>query len=860
MNEESLAILSERFRLLRTQKGKLWHYRLVRKDADGHVALLLGKRPDGMDRGMREIRQTAKDKRISEGRVQIHDNVLWFGHEDGTLPPKSTKKALKKELSKIKALKRFQKLIKNAEVVEAATSPLFGAVPTEGPTVDGVDEAFDLGGHGTVSKRDIKKQTSYAMLIEAWDRWQNKLRRGVSIEFAAVQAAGLELNHVRDLAQTWMDRHPKARLELPKTKARRREVEALLRKLEQAADLLDRGFGRLARFVHTWETTMQPLQPTQHNQATQVAGGMDRAADVLAGRLGEQAPRVVAAHAKAAEIRETVAAQREQIQTAFDLAWIPLQRRFPTPDDIVPVDDLDLNDAVARLEPAASAAVDSGVAPDSGQAALAWCTAARRIARFTVGLDKHVAAFEAAWSAFDEAHPGDFDPSADGAIELLEALERTVRILDGLPDVFPRHADLDAAAKAAKAARAAVATSTYVGLIQAMKDVRPLVFGDLELSDLGRCRIRLEALEREITRAGSPDDALVTTADDLAKRLRRKMLALTSEDTTTDDEREQIRELDERVFDDLWYQHLNETYDWERDTELAWSQGHYERGRTLGQGGQGTVVLMESIDPSEAPVVVKEFFDPTHLQTELEVYGVLGPHPNIGRCLGKKKLGDDEVLVLEAIEGGTVGSFMQRMLDGKDDGSVSTDQFWAALQFMLRGTIRGLQHLHSKGLGHSDIKGGNVMIDKWTGEPVLIDMGGVQPVGSDDPEFTRGYAPSEDEEVGEKRDGFAIGGLAFRYGEDDVFNYGVLEGGVHRPEVQQYFDMDLKAFTKVSGTDGSKRGRKGVDTAYTDFIEKMMNADPEQRLSYDEALKHPFLRDPLLPESEVKDLVRKMVG
>ncbi len=55
-------------------------------------------------------------------------------------------------------------------------------------------------------------------------------------------------------------------------------------------------------------------------------------------------------------------------------------------------------------------------------------------------------------------------------------------------------------------------------------------------------------------------------------------------------------------------------------------------------------------------------------------------------------------------------------------------------------------------------------------------------------------------------------------------------------------------------------GRFGADTAYTDFINRMMDPDPKKRLSPTEARNHPFLADPLLNEAGAREVLKRVLA
>jgi len=57
-----------------------------------------------------------------------------------------------------------------------------------------------------------------------------------------------------------------------------------------------------------------------------------------------------------------------------------------------------------------------------------------------------------------------------------------------------------------------------------------------------------------------------------------------------------------------------------------------------------------------------------------------------------------------------------------------------------------------------------------------------------------------------------------------------------------------------------KEGKYGADTAYTKFINWLMNPDPTKRPSAKEALNHPFLKDRMLDDDSAKDAIKALVS
>ena len=86
------------------------------------------------------------------------------------------------------------------------------------------------------------------------------------------------------------------------------------------------------------------------------------------------------------------------------------------------------------------------------------------------------------------------------------------------------------------------------------------------------------------------------------------------------------------------------------------------------------------------------------------------PHPNVCRLLHLFKRPHSATLLMELIEGATVGSLMARRQMDAD----TADQLW-------RDATRALEHLHSLGLVHGDVSASNIM-RRSDGSFVLVDL------------------------------------------------------------------------------------------------------------------------------------------
>jgi serine/threonine protein kinase len=307
-------------------------------------------------------------------------------------------------------------------------------------------------------------------------------------------------------------------------------------------------------------------------------------------------------------------------------------------------------------------------------------------------------------------------------------------------------------------------------------------------------------------------------------------------------------------------------------------------GKELARGGQGAVIRLSSTDPNAPKLIGKiplpdidlntglPILNPKALEEmrrEQEVYKKVGDHPNIVKCLGVQKVGGQDTLVLEAIDGKDMNKALSSMRDRYQRGQVSHEQYWGTMQYTMRKTLEALDHMKKKGLVHHDIKPHNIMLDGTTGEVKVIDMGGATEVGGHAEAYTYGFAAPDfitKGKVGGKADVFSVGATTYLAGEKQRFDYNKKGTEDDDDEVISNFGKGGQALHKGGGTEVDSRGQRSkvsgryeAETQYTEFVNWLMNPDPSKRPSAEEALKHPFLAQPLLDEDSVREFIKDSV-
>lgn len=117
---------------------------------------------------------------------------------------------------------------------------------------------------------------------------------------------------------------------------------------------------------------------------------------------------------------------------------------------------------------------------------------------------------------------------------------------------------------------------------------------------------------------------------------------------------------------------------------------------------------------------------------ELEVYKTIyqeaGRHPNLLNVYGIAKVSDKNgnlkrALLMEAVPGPTGWDTFRALRKCWDAGKISSSEYWGAIQFIGRRLLDVTEHISRAGVVHADIKPQNFLVNKETGEPVLIDFG-----------------------------------------------------------------------------------------------------------------------------------------
>jgi len=153
------------------------------------------------------------------------------------------------------------------------------------------------------------------------------------------------------------------------------------------------------------------------------------------------------------------------------------------------------------------------------------------------------------------------------------------------------------------------------------------------------------------------------------------------------------------------------------DLTVGQTLGDYEVLGAIGSGGMGKVYKVRNLvsqrieaikillpDLNAQPELTERFLREIRISAALE-------HPNIAALRTAQQLGNQLLMVMEFVDGSTLGALMEKARLPLDQGLGYVSQALSALEYA-----------HGQGVIHRDIKPGNIMITR-TGQVKLMDFG-----------------------------------------------------------------------------------------------------------------------------------------
>lgn len=238
----------------------------------------------------------------------------------------------------------------------------------------------------------------------------------------------------------------------------------------------------------------------------------------------------------------------------------------------------------------------------------------------------------------------------------------------------------------------------------------------------------------------------------------------------------------------------------------------------------------------------------------LTIYKAAGPHPNLVNAHGIAQVphGTDmqRALLMDFIPGPTGEKTFYALRKCWDTGKISSEQYWGAIQFIGRRLLDVTGHLGKAGVVHNDIKPANFLVNEQTGELVLIDLG-----------------------LWSKKDARDVGGTSifnspevkFKLGVDersDVFTVGTaLLKGIERGKITPNKGLlQRTAFKDAEGNMVRKPGTYSAKTAYTEFMNSVLEISIIARVNSEKAKKLPFLSNSMLDDEAAKKVITDAIS
>jgi serine/threonine protein kinase len=212
-----------------------------------------------------------------------------------------------------------------------------------------------------------------------------------------------------------------------------------------------------------------------------------------------------------------------------------------------------------------------------------------------------------------------------------------------------------------------------------------------------------------------------------------------------------------------------------------------------------------------------------------------GGHPNIAKCYGYQTVGngDDaqQGLVMEMIDGDTAQKTMTNLRAKFLKGEISSEEYFGVMQYTLEKMLEAAKFLGEQGVSHRDMKPDNVMIDSRTGDVKLVDFGVSREIGEEykPGKVPIGFVPPE---IAQKppssaaEDPFGVGGTAYMWSEQQVFDYHKKEGQGAFENMKSFVADDGRAIEVAPQDQEARDFRRQLDLV-KDLLDEWKSTNPQ---------------------------------
>ena len=258
------------------------------------------------------------------------------------------------------------------------------------------------------------------------------------------------------------------------------------------------------------------------------------------------------------------------------------------------------------------------------------------------------------------------------------------------------------------------------------------------------------------------------------------------------------------------------------------SNDRYKNIRNTGDGWSVDTVLTAIDNVTGNEVVLKKAKNLKEEQKIIKEYSLLRriQHPNIIRPID-----------FDSNESGFM--VLPRYTRDMYDQAMKKRPSHAEMKMFVKAMSSAVKHLHSMGIVHRDIKPENILINKDYSSSVLADFGMATHVSSNPTDLcgTPAYLSPELQRAVDKRD--------FYHGLDlkkcDVFSLGVTFYTVYEFAFLFYERTGNPTLMADQGYIDEELDSLSCHDDLKDLLKRMICVDPEQRISIDDVVKHPYL-------------------
>ena len=276
----------------------------------------------------------------------------------------------------------------------------------------------------------------------------------------------------------------------------------------------------------------------------------------------------------------------------------------------------------------------------------------------------------------------------------------------------------------------------------------------------------------------------------------------------------------------------------------------YLYGRRIGQGAFGKVNLGLNVLTGRVVAIksfkkTKEAKHNSNLNKILYETGLMKRfnHPNITKIL--EVFHDEEymLIIMEYINGGNLFNFVKkrRKLSEK------------TAKFLFRQIILGIKHIHSQNIVHRDIKLENIIID-LNNNVKICDFGIGKVINSaDELLYDKCGTPmymAPEIILSNKKNGYK--GFTVDIWSSGITLYIMLSGtlpfAVKNKSIEELSLKDMKSKKESSNlkyqiVNGYPKKIKKISSEAKDLLKGLLNKNPDKRLTCDEILNHPWLKE-----------------